>query len=525
MEAARIRIRSGVAIDFVYRDPDEGISAQVDCRLLFMGANFFAVRRAYAEAIRLFEGGHSRAELSKRLTDSPEIQRHYESVERDGKVSITMREATFREPGSLEGILFSLRITRRFRAHLYPLALERFAVLGNLMPLLEGGRSEAEIRETLAGRLSPDGCAWAEELVGWLKRENLIEADRDTGDERGLALARPSITFLGHSTLLIQSERSAVLLDPIVNRKMGSPKKALRIFRAKLDAICCTHSHWDHCNPETLIRLDKDVPILIPKVQRPTALNPPMVSMLKRLGFNDIREVSVWEPVRVGDIEIVPAPFHGEPDEPGAEIDHYTYVLKVPGMTVYGGVDSYRDKWGDMRPVLERVEREYRPDVVFLPVSRVVYHYREGSLNQFCRYVDEDLVASSFQYTAGPEEAAEWSRSMGAGLLVPYATFGFTRWADRAQVMQFGAALKAIGAGDRFFPLRPLDSIATPDLRRAVKSRARRHLLLSWHHGISGLRRAGQISGFFRICEAVFRGLVGGKRYLVKHFGQQRVVD
>jgi L-ascorbate metabolism protein UlaG (beta-lactamase superfamily) len=523
--AAKIRLRSGVAIDFVYRDPDEGISAQVDCRLLFMGANLFAVRRAYAEAIRLFEGGHSRAELSKRLAESPEIQRHYESVERDGKVSITMREATFRESGPLEGIEFSLRITSRMRAHLYPLALERFGALGNLMPLLEGGRKMAEIRETLAARLSRNDCAWAEEVLGWLQREDLIEADRDTGDRSWLARERPRITFLGHSTLLMQSERSAVLVDPIVNRKMGSPKKALRIFRAKLDAICCTHSHWDHCNPETLIRLDKDVPILIPEVARPSALNPPMVSMLKRLGFTDIREVKIWEPVRVGDIEIVPAPFHGEPDEPGAEIDHYTYVLKAPRMTVYGGVDSYRDKWGDMKPVLERVEREYRPDVVFLPVSRVVYHYREGSLNQFCRYVDEDLVPASFQYTAGPEEAAQWSRSMGAGLLVPYATFGFTRWADRAQVMQFGKALKEIGTGDRFYPLRPLDSIATPDIERAVPSRARRRLLLSWHHAISGLRRAGQMSGFFRACEAAFRGMRSGKRYVVKHFGQHRAVE
>ena len=524
MEAAKIRIRSGVAIDFVYRDPDEGISAQVDCRLLFMGANFFAVRRAYAAAIRLFEGGYSRTELSKRLAELPEIQRHYESVERDGKVSLTMRETTFREPGPLAGIEFSLRITRGLRAHLYSLALERFAALGNLMPLLEGGRSEGEIRQTLARRLTADDHAWAEEVIAWLKRENLLEADRD-GERSWLPRERPRITFLGHSTLLMQSERIAVLLDPIVNRKMGSPRKALRIFRAKLDAICCTHSHWDHCNPETLLRLDKDVPILIPEVARPSALNPPMVSMLRQLGFTDIREVKIWEPVTVGDIEIVPAPFHGEPDEPGAEIDHYTYLLKAPGMTVYGGVDSYRDKWGDMKPVLERVEREYRPDVVFLPVSRVVYHYREGSLNQFCRYVDEALVPASFQYTAGPEEAAQWSRSMRAGLLVPYATFGFTRWADRAQVMQFGAALKEIGAGDRFYPLRPLDSIATPDLERAMQSRARRCLLLSWHHGISGLRCAGRISGVFRACEAVFRGLRGGKRYLVKNFGQHRAVD
>ena len=515
-ESEHIRIRSGVGIDFVYRDPDEGISAQVDCRLMFMGAHLFEVRRAYSAAIRIFEEARGRPELRKRLEDSPEIQRHYESHEAAGKVCLVMREESFRQPGPLEGIEFALRITRGWRAHLHPLELARFAALGNLMPLLEGGRSEAEIRRALAERLPADDCAWAGEVLEWMKRENLIEADRAGDGPAWLGQARPRITFLGHSTLLMQSERSAVLMDPIVTRKMGSPKAALGIFRTKLDAICCTHSHWDHFNPETLIRFDKDVPILIPKVRRPSALNPPIVTMLERLGFRNVREVDVWEPITVGEIEIVPAPFHGEPDEPGAEIDHYTYVLRTKGLTVYGGVDTYRDQWGDMQPVLERVEREYHPGVVFLPVSRVVYTYRDGSLNQFCRYVDEDLVGASFQYTAGPEEAAQWSKSMGAGLLVPYATFGFTRWADRAQVMQFGAALKEIGAGDRFYPLRPLDAISAPDLERAARSRARRQLLLSWHYGISGLRRLGQIIGFFRACEAFLRGLRSGKRYLAK---------
>jgi L-ascorbate metabolism protein UlaG (beta-lactamase superfamily) len=427
-----------------------------------------------------------------------------------------MRDAAFREPGPLEGIEFSLRIRQRKRTHLYGLPVDRFAALGNFMPLLEGGHSEDEIRQALGHRLSSADCAWAGELFEWFKRENLLEADRGNGAGKWLALTRPRVTFLGHSTLLMQSERTAVLVDPIVSRTMGSPKAALEVFRTGLDAICCTHSHWDHCNPETLIRLDKEVTILIPKVPHPSALNPPITAMLERLGFSDIREVEIWKPVMVGDIEIVPAPFHGEPDEPGAEIDHYTYVFRTAGLTVYGGVDSYRDAWGDMRPVLERVEREYHPNVVFLPVSRVEYTYRDGSLNQFCHYVDEDLVAASFQYTAGPEEAAQWSQTMGAGLIVPYATFGFTRWADRAQVMQFGAAMKEIGAGDRFYPLRPLDSLSTPDVQRAVRSRASRQILLSWHQGFSWLRRAGQFLGYFSAQEAILRALRRGKRYLAK---------
>jgi hypothetical protein len=183
---------------------------------------------------------------------------------------------------------------------------------------------------------------------------------------------------------------------------------------------------------------------------------------------------------------------------------------------VYGGVDSYRDQWGDMETVMERVERDYHPDVAFLPVSRVVYTYRNGGQNEFCGYVNEDLVGASFQYTAGPKESAQWSRSIGARLLVPYATFEFTRWADYPQVMQFGAALKEIGTGDRFFPLRPLDSISMPDLERTVRSRTRRSLFMSWHRGISGLQRLGRVSGFSRACRTLVRGLRGSRNYLAK---------
>jgi len=295
---------------------------------------------------------------------------------------------------------------------------------------------------------------------------------------------------------------------------MGSRKPALEIFRRRLDAICCTHSHWDHCNLETLVWFDKNTPLLIPTIERPTAMNPPMKPVLKLLGFSNIVEVKHWRPEIAGDLEVVPTPFYGEPDEPGAEIDHYTHVLRTAGLTVYGGVDSYRDAFGDMESVVERVGRQYKPDVAFVPVSRVVYHYRYGSLNGFCRYLDENLLGASFQYTAGPKEAAGLSQRLGARLLVPYATFGFTRWADRVQALEFGAALREKGLSDRFYPLRPLDSIGAEDIAGMSRSRRRREMLLAWHHGISALRRAGQIAGFFPARETIIKIARAGRRYL-----------
>ena len=71
--------------------------------------------------------------------------------------------------------------------------------------------------------------------------------------------------------------------------------------------------------------------------------------MLRLIGFEDIREVELWQPIKIKDIEIVPIPFHGEQDEPGAEIDHYTYVLRSNGLSLYGGVDAFRDTFGEMQ--------------------------------------------------------------------------------------------------------------------------------------------------------------------------------
>ena len=52
-------------------------------------------------------------------------------------------------------------------------------------------------------------------------------------------------------------------------------------------------------------------------------------------------------------------PFHGEQDEPGAEIDHYTYVFKTEGLSLYGGVDAFRDTFGEMPAALARVREEH----------------------------------------------------------------------------------------------------------------------------------------------------------------------
>jgi L-ascorbate metabolism protein UlaG (beta-lactamase superfamily) len=263
-------------------------------------------------------------------------------------------------------------------------------------------------------------------------------------------------------------------MDPLLMPEAGQPAAFRDVARLPLRGICCTHNHWDHCDFQTLLWFNKDVPVFVPKIEHPNVLNPPMVEALRSLGFHDIREVTHWDPVRIDDIEFIPTPFHGEQDEPGAQIDHYTYVVRSGEFTVYGGVDSYRDTLGEMTGVLEKVRELYHPQIAFLPVSRMEYTYADGGVNGFCRHMNSERVTQSFQYTASADDAAEWVRLLGAPYAAPYATFTFSRWQLPAEVSRFHRALQSRGLGHRFYPFSSLDGVSLSDLDGSYYSRIRR---------------------------------------------------
>ena len=478
MAPESIRLARSAKLELTYGEADQLYEPRLNCKLLFLGERLHALVHAYDEAARLLAESPNAAAAFDALNASERITALYE-VQRTGEqVSITMRDSVFHEPGPFSDDRFRMTLSRGPARISHTLPRSRFLALGALWPLLEGDHSESEICSRLASSVGAEDFAWAVELLESLGAAGFLEPAPRTPNRFLMQGSGPRVTFMGHTSLLFQTAGTAVLLDPLI--EAGSPHATLAadITRLKLDAICCSHHHWDHCDFSTLLCFDKSITVVVPHVSRPSALNPPVADAVRMLGFTDVREARIWEPIHIGDIELIPTPFHGEEDEPGIEIDHYTYLLRNGAFTIYGGVDCFRDATSGMIPVMNRIRTEYQPEVSFLPISKFEAEYRYGGANGFCRYMDRQRVKESFQYTAGPKEAVDWLAALDTRYVVPYATFTLSRWDTPQSSLDFYQLLRRCGLEDRFYPLRPLDSLEASELNGG--SETRRRTLLAW---------------------------------------------
>lgn len=81
------------------------------------------------------------------------------------------------------------------------------------------------------------------------------------------AAPRASATWLGHATLLLESEGARLLTDPVLVRRLGHLVRhgEAPALPQELDAILLSHAHRDHLDRRTLSAIDPSVPIVVPE--------------------------------------------------------------------------------------------------------------------------------------------------------------------------------------------------------------------------------------------------------------------
>lgn len=107
----------------------------------------------------------------------------------------------------------------------------------------------------------------------------------------------PSITWIGHSTFLIQLAGLNIMTDPVWSGKMAFQKRlappGIPIDQVPpIDVILISHSHYDHLHISSIRRLAGSKQILVPAG---------LSNKLKLKGFSRVKELHWWESMRIGD--------------------------------------------------------------------------------------------------------------------------------------------------------------------------------------------------------------------------------
>ncbi len=155
-----------------------------------------------------------------------------------------------------------------------------------------------------------------------------------------------SVLHLGHATLLANLDGHAVLIDPWFPPGSSldrTPAPAIANL-PPIAAIFITHHHWDHVNPETLLKLDKRLPIYVPAAES-GELTVRTAAFLATLGFTKVFPLAHGESVAFGNGSVTAAPFFGE-DPERIGWNGNTYILTDHGKSALVHVDSATDANG-----------------------------------------------------------------------------------------------------------------------------------------------------------------------------------
>jgi L-ascorbate metabolism protein UlaG (beta-lactamase superfamily) len=250
---------------------------------------------------------------------------------------------------------------------------------------------------------------------------------------------RPGIYRREHATLLIRSETTSVLLDPLVRHTAMPNLWSMPDASDPLDAILISHSHTDHWNPVAILErvLDPGTPVIVPDVPRRSVLTEPDMALeLRALGLR--AAAPRWgETLLIGDIMIDVLPFYGEQPtrddvfgSPDLRSYGNCYRITTPQMSALVLVDAGSDPAGNMVEVAARSRRMRGPVDVVLACLREFASPFFGGLWMYWSVLPLGLLRDLFarfeagrlpSTTAGPSGIAEICAAAGARYFLPYA--------------------------------------------------------------------------------------------------------
>jgi L-ascorbate metabolism protein UlaG (beta-lactamase superfamily) len=290
------------------------------------------------------------------------------------------------------------------------------------------------------GRLRPE----LQDFVALMEQEELLEPAPPEGTDRREAEPGPNavtgvdVTFIGHNSVVVRSATTTALVDPLLLARSaahpaGYQPLQLRELGAP-DVVLITHSHPDHFDPASLMRVPRAATVVVPHIDQETILSVDLARRTAELGFENIRALRWGERTTIGDLRITALPFYGEqPTDTTWFHDELrnvgcTYRLDTPTTSAWFLADSGRDHLGDVARLAIDARRADGPlDWVFGGYRGWLTYPAQlllSSVARFFFFVPPDLWQTRMTMMATADTAVDVAERCGARALVPYADGG-----------------------------------------------------------------------------------------------------
>jgi L-ascorbate metabolism protein UlaG (beta-lactamase superfamily) len=234
-----------------------------------------------------------------------------------------------------------------------------------------------------------------------------------TGSHRPVELVKSQdlgVTFIGHSSFLLQMDGRKVLIDPVFAKRLVVLRRQRRpgLLVEELppiDLVLLTHAHMDHLDMSSLrrvVRATRRLRGAAPEVVVPHGVE----DLVARMGFAKVHGMGWWNEIEVQGLRVTMTPCKHW----GARMFRDThrgyggYCIAGGGLSVYhSGDTAYFDGFAE-------VGRRLKPDVALLPIGA---------------YFPDTYRAVH----TSPEEAVQGFVESGARWMVPmhYGTFRLGR--------------------------------------------------------------------------------------------------
>jgi L-ascorbate metabolism protein UlaG (beta-lactamase superfamily) len=197
--------------------------------------------------------------------------------------------------------------------------------------VLSRGRREGVV----FGRLQ-EALGLSSEQLSPFVSEDAPQLRRDPG------ASGPRVRYFGHACILVESEGTSVLFDPLLGYKFAgaSPRYGFDDLPDEIDYAVITHSHQDHALFETLLQLRHRIKTLVvPRNMQGNLADPSLKLVLEAIGFKSVRCIDELETIEIPGGSLTALPFLGE----HGDLDVLTkaaHLLRLGGKTLLCAADS-----------------------------------------------------------------------------------------------------------------------------------------------------------------------------------------